>query len=227
MNFDIISRDLSPEKAGKFGKYYEMLTEWNKMMNLTAITEPDEVALKHFADSLTVMKYIDPSKPATLADVGSGAGFPGIPLKIMMPDLEVTLIDSLGKRVRFLEAVIGELKLDGIRAIHARAEDAARKKQLREQFDYATARAVAPMNILTEYCMPFVKTGGCFIAMKGPGEERYENALKELNGEVISDELFALDSEGTITRRIICIRKTAPVSGKYPRRAGIPSSKPL
>ena len=198
MDIDFISREITQEKQEKFGKYFEILTEWNKVMNLTAITEPEGVALRHFADSLTLLPYIDrisvEKGGISLIDVGTGAGFPGLPLKIMRPEIKLTLLDSLDKRIKFLECVVRELGLEGVETVHARAEDAGRDGQYREKFDIAAARAVAPMSILAEYCLPFVKTGGCFIAMKGPAEENYSRALKLLGGEVVSDDLFELSS---------------------------------
>ena len=162
MRTELIGPELTPAQAEQFEKYFALLAEWNKVMNLTAIVDPDEVAVKHFADSLTLLPYLDRAGTRSLIDVGTGAGFPGIPLKIMRPELEVTLLDSLEKRVRFLNTVTGELGLSGIRTIHARAEDAGRDKRLRGQFDASAARAVAPMNVLCEYCLPFVRPDGMF-----------------------------------------------------------------
>lgn len=219
--------EVNDEQVQKFSKYGDLLLEWNKVMNLTAVCEPKEVVIKHFIDSITIVPYVESQKCKNLADIGTGAGFPGIPLKIMSPETEVVLLDSLGKRVNFLNTVISELQLKGIRAIHARAEDGGRDKKLREKFDCVTARAVAPMNILLEYCMPFVKKDGCFIAMKGSNEEdSYDSALKELSGEVISEEVFTLP-ESDFTRRIICVKKNNFLSTRYPRKAGIPKKNPL
>lgn len=219
--------EVTDEQVQKFSKYGDLLLEWNKVMNLTAVCEPKEVVIKHFVDSITIVPYVESPKCKNLADIGTGAGFPGIPLKIMRPETEVVLLDSLGKRVNFLNTVISELQLKGIRAIHARAEDGGRDKKLREKFDCVTARAVAPMNILLEYCMPFVKKDGCFIAMKGSNEEdSYDSALKELSGEVISEEVFTLP-ESDFTRRIICVKKNNFLSTRYPRKAGIPKKNPL
>lgn len=218
---------VTDEQVEKFSKYGDLLLEWNKVMNLTAVCEPKEVVIKHFVDSITIVPYVENQKCKNLADIGTGAGFPGIPLKIMRPETEVVLLDSLGKRVNFLNTVISELQLKGIRAIHARAEDGGRDKKLREKFDCVTARAVAPMNILLEYCMPFVKKDGCFIAMKGANEEdSYDSALKELSGEVMSEEVFNLP-ESDFTRRIICVKKHNFLSTRYPRKAGIPKKNPL
>ena len=244
MNGIVSGSELTAEQAAKFVKYREMLIEWNGVMNLTAITDPDEIALKHFADSLTLLGFTDRLGAADLIDVGTGAGFPGIPLKIMRPGLRVVLVDSLEKRVRFLNAVIGELGLEGIDAVHARAEDAGRDPEYREKFDVATARAVAPMNVLCEYCLPFVRTGGSFIAMKGPAEENFDGALRKLNGKVTEDVSFVLGAgekggaapertaenvteTESLRRRIIVIGKTAPSPRQYPRKAGLPAKKPL
>ncbi len=216
--------NLTQIQLGQFRRYFEILVEVNQVMNLTAITEEDQVAVKHFADSLTLLPYLTRMGVKSLADIGTGAGFPGIPLKIACPALRVTLIDSLEKRVGFLNRVIEELGLEGISAIHARAEDAGRDPKLRSQFDVSVARAVAPMNILAEYCMPFVRKGGHFIAMKGPSEEAYDRAISLLGGTQVSDDLFDLDD---MQRRIICIRMDKNISTQYPRKAGIPKKKPL
>lgn len=222
-----IGIELSDEQVSQFSVYGRLLLEWNKFMNLTAVCEEKEIIIKHFVDSMTIVKYVDSHNCKKIADIGTGAGFPGIPLKIMRPDVEVVLLDSLGKRVNFLNTVISELKLEKISAIHTRAEDGGRDKKFREKFDCATARAVAPMNILLEYCMPFVKKGGYFVAMKGATEEdSYENALAELSGKVESENVFTLP-ESDFTRRIICIKKFENLSTRYPRKAGIPKKNPL
>ena len=222
-----IGIELSDEQVKQFSVYGKLLLEWNKFMNLTAVCEEKEVIIKHFVDSMTIVKYVDSHNCKKIADIGTGAGFPGIPLKIIRPDVEVVLLDSLGKRVNFLNTVISGLKLEKISAIHTRAEDGGRDKKLREKFDCATARAVAPMNILLEYCMPFVKKGGCFIAMKGATEDdSYENALIELSGKVESENVFTLP-ESDFARRIICVKKIENLSTRYPRKAGIPKKNPL
>lgn len=219
--------EITDDAAEKFSQYGELLVEWNRVMNLTAVTEPEEIVVKHYLDSVTVIPYLDRFSCKTMIDVGTGAGFPGIPVKILRPDLELVLLDSLGKRVNFLNTVIETLGLRGIRAVHMRAEDAGRDKKLRERFDCAAARAVAPMSILLEYCMPFVKKDGHFIAMKGGTEEdSYENALKELCATISSDDTFPLP-ESDFTRRILCIKKTDFLSTRYPRKAGIPRKNPL
>ncbi len=215
---------MTPKQLGQFRRYFEILVEVNQVMNLTAITEEEAVAIKHFADSLTLIPYVEKFGAKSLVDIGTGAGFPGVPLKIACPDLQVTLIDSLEKRVGFLNRVIEELGLTGICAVHARAEDAGRDVQYRSQFDMAVARAVAPMNILAEYCLPFVRKGGHFVAMKGPAEEVYNRALSILGGTLISDDLFTLED---MERRILCVRMEKNISTQYPRKAGIPKKKPL
>lgn len=216
------------EQLAQFTRYYELLVEINKVMNLTAITEPEEVAVKHMVDSL--LAYEDGMQGKTLVDVGTGAGFPGVPLKIYCPSLRVTLVDSLGKRLRFLEQVIDELGLKGIRCEHLRAEDAGRSKKHREQYDYVTARAVARLSVLSEYCLPLAKKGGQFIALKGSRFaeeiEEGEAAVKILGGKIISAEPVKLPGldDG---RAIIKIAKIKATPAQYPRKAGTPEKQPL
>lgn len=216
------------EQLAQFTRYYELLVETNKVMNLTAITEPEEVAVKHMVDSL--LAYEDGMQGKTLVDVGTGAGFPGVPLKIYCPSLKVTLVDSLGKRLRFLEQVINELGLKGIRCEHLRAEDAGRSKKHREQYDYVTARAVARLSVLSEYCLPLAKKGGQFIALKGSRFaeeiEEGEAAVKILGGKIISAEPVKLPGldDG---RAIIKIAKIKATPAQYPRKAGTPEKQPL
>ena len=216
------------EQLAQFTRYYELLVETNKVMNLTAITEPEEVAVKHMVDSL--LAYEDGMQGKTLVDVGTGAGFPGVPLKIYCPSLKVTLVDSLGKRLRFLEQVIDELGLKGIRCEHLRAEDAGRSKKHREQYDYVTARAVARLSVLSEYCLPLAKKGGQFIALKGSRFaeeiEEGEAAVKILGGKIISAEPVKLPGldDG---RAIIKIAKIKTTPAQYPRKAGTPEKQPL
>lgn len=220
--------ELSSKQVEQFNKYYEMLIETNKVMNLTAITEPEEVAVKHMVDSL--LAFDTSFKNKTLADVGTGAGFPGIPLKIYCPSLKVTLIDSLGKRLKFLENVISELGLTDITCEHARAEDAGKNKKFREKYDIVTARAVARLSVLSEYCLPLVKPGGMFIALKGSkyAEEisEGEQALKILGGKLISSDEVKLPGldDG---RAIVKIKKIKPTPAAYPRKAGTPDKQPL
>ena len=216
------------EQLAQFTHYYELLVETNKVMNLTAITAPEEVAVKHMVDSL--LAYEDGMQGKTLVDVGTGAGFPGVPLKIYCPSLRVTLVDSLGKRLRFLEQVIDELGLKGIRCEHLRAEDAGRSKKHREQYDYVTARAVARLSVLSEYCLPLAKKGGQFIALKGSRFaeeiEEGEAAVKILGGKIISAEPVKLPGldDG---RAIIKIAKIKATPAQYPRKAGTPEKQPL
>ena len=216
------------EQLAQFTRYYELLVETNKVMNLTAITEPEEVAVKHMVDSL--LAYEDGMQGKTLVDVGTGAGFPGVPLKIYCPSLKVTLVDSLGKRLRFLQQVIDELGLKGIRCEHLRAEDAGRSKKHREQYDYVTARAVARLSVLSEYCLPLAKKGGQFIALKGSRFaeeiEEGEASVKILGGKIISAEPVKLPGldDG---RAIIKIAKIKATPAQYPRKAGTPEKQPL
>ena len=216
------------EQLAQFTRYYKLLVETNKVMNLTAITEPEEVAVKHMVDSL--LAYEDGMQGKTLVDVGTGAGFPGVPLKIYCPSLKVTLVDSLGKRLRFLQQVIDELGLKGIRCEHLRAEDAGRSKKHREQYDYVTARAVARLSVLSEYCLPLAKKGGQFIALKGSRFaeeiEEGEAAVKILGGKIISAEPVKLPGldDG---RAIIKIAKIKATPAQYPRKAGTPEKQPL
>ena len=213
-----------------FEKYYELLIEWNKRINLTAITEYEDVISKHFIDSALVCRYLNFDDKVRLIDVGTGAGFPGIPIKILNPDCNIVLLDSLNKRIKFLEIVIEELGLGNIVCIHGRAEDVSREKEYRGQFDIAVSRAVANLSTLSEYCIPFVKQGGRFISYKSDKSDDEiadaARALKCLNSE-ISDIEEAVIPDTDINRRIIVITNKKPVSNKYPRKAGIPSKEPL
>ena len=215
---------LSNEQADLFIRYYEMLVDWNTRMNLTRITEPREVAQKHFADSILAADMIPIGSRA--ADIGTGAGFPGLPLKIVRPDIELTLIDSIGKRVNFLEAVCAELGISAV-AVHARAEDAARDARLRGSFDFALSRAVAPMNILLELTVPFVRVGGASLMYKASNvsEELLssENALKILGCRA---KLYEF-SVGWGSRTIVYAHKLKPTDKKFPRKAGFVEKNPL
>ena len=219
---------LSDNQKQQFQRYYEMLIEWNNKMNLTAITEEKEVAIKHFYDSVTLLMFADVPVGAKIIDVGTGAGFPGIPLKIVRPDIKLTLLDSLNKRLIFLNEVCSSLKIDA-EIIHKRAEEGGRDRNLRENFDIATSRAVANMNTLSEYCMPFVKVGGKFVAMKGKnGVEELEKgigAVKILGGEKEKLSEFTLPTGDE--RTIIVINKVMPTPKAYPRQNGKIKSKPL
>lgn len=209
-------------------RYYELLVEWNEKMNLTALTAPEDVALKHFADSLLLLSYVKLDKDASVIDVGTGAGFPGMVLKIARPDINLTLLDSLQKRLTFLEEVCGELGFDDVELIHSRAEDGSRTK-LRDSFDIAVSRAVASLNTLCEYDMPYVKVGGRFIAMKGKGAQEElsaaENAIAVLGGKILQKHDFVLGSAGE--RSIIEIAKTQPTPNAYPRKSKVIKNKPL
>ena len=210
--------ELTSQQLEKLNQFYELLISWNQKMNLTRITEKEDVYLKHFYDSLTLSKVIDLNQDLTLCDVGSGAGFPGIVLKICFPNLKITLLDSLQKRVNYLNEIIKELDLKNIEAIHTRAEDYA--KQNREKFDIVTARAVANLKILSELCIPMVKVSGSFIAMKANIEEEIENSteiLKKLDSKIEKIETFYLPIEQSI-RNIILIKKINKTNNIYPRR---------
>ena len=219
---------LSDNQIHQFLKYYELLVEKNKVMNLTAITEFDEVIEKHFLDSLQIAQYIDLNKEVSIIDVGTGAGFPGLPLKIVFPEIEVVLLDSLNKRINFLNEVIDELGLKKITALHGRAEDYGKNKEYREQFDYCVSRAVANMSSLSEYCLPFVKVGGSFIPYKsGNIDEELENAKRAvflLGGKIEKVERFALSDA---QRSFVFIKKEQNTAKKYPRKAGLPTKEPL
>lgn len=225
-----LSIEYSESQIEKLLKYYEMLIEKNKVMNLTAITEFDEVVEKHFIDSLSIVRVIDMEKVHSIIDIGTGAGFPGIPVKIMFPHIKVTLVDSLNKRVNFLNEVIENLELSDIEAYHGRAEDYGRDKKFREKYDLCVSRAVANLASLSEYCMPFVKPDGYFISYKaGECEDEIDNsknAIKILSGKIEKVEKFSLpDSE--ISRSFIKIKRIKNLSNKYPRKSGIPSRNPL
>lgn len=223
-----ISITLTETQLEQFRIYYEMLVEKNKVMNLTGITEWDEVLEKHFLDSISLIRAIDLNQELTVMDMGTGAGFPGIPLKIAFPKLKVTLADSLNKRVLFLQEVIDALKLEGIEAIHGRAEDLARDKKYREQYDLSVSRAVANLSTLSEYCLPFVKIGGQFISYKsGEIEEEVaasKSALFLLGGKLKDTVKFELGESG---RSFIIVDKVNGTPKTYPRKAGTPSKKPL
>lgn len=220
--------DLDDLQCEKFDKYMNLLIEWNKNINLTAITDKDDIILKHFVDSISIHKYI--SNNDKIIDVGTGAGFPGIPLKIYNDTLDVTLLDSLNKRVIFLNNVIDELRLSKIKAIHGRAEEVARNVDYREKYDKAVSRAVANLSTLLEYVLPFIKVGGEFICMKGPNiREELKNAkiaLKELGGEIKKIDNFKLGNSEN-ERNILVIKKIKKINSKYPRKPGIPAKLPL
>lgn len=220
---------LTENQYEQFQKYFELLAEWNEKMNLTAITDESGVALKHFADSLSLLNFVDIPQNSSLADVGTGAGFPGVVLKIARPDIKLTLIDSLNKRLVFLNEVCSQLGIDA-ELIHSRAEDGARDEKLRESFDFAVSRAVARMNVLSEYCLPYVKVGGAFCAMKGAqaNEEFKEslNAINTLGGKLENKYFFELPENGG-ERAIAVVRKVRNTPQKYPRQSGKIKAKAL
>ena len=220
--------ELSDKQIAQFNLYYELLTAKNKVMNLTAITEYNDVVKKHFIDSMMISRVLDMKKINSLCDVGTGAGFPGIPLKIVYPHLHLALVDSVGKRVNFLSEVVEKLGLEDVEAIHSRTEDLAHNIKYREKYDLVTARAVASMNVLSEYCIPYAKIGGYFAAYKsGNVEEEIEtakNAVKTLGGKIEKTDMFELYEMG---RSIVLIRKVNSTPKIYPRKAGTPSKNPL
>ena len=223
-----IGIELTNSQLNAFETYYDMLIDRNKVMNLTAITEFDEVMDKHFLDSVYLFRSIELKADYKLIDIGTGAGFPGIPLKIVFPELKITLLDSLNKRVGFLNDVIDELNLNDIEAIHGRAEDIARDKTYRASYDIAVSRAVANLSTLSEYCLPFVKIGGKFVSYKsGDCADEVDNAkaaIHLLGGKINKIDEFSYSNN---SRSFIVIDKVVNTSNKYPRKAGLPSKKPL
>lgn len=249
--------ELNDHQVGQFISYYELLLEWNSFMNLTAITDYDEVIRKHFLDSISILhaiqvsrkcrfidsdliisgekgfddsSFFDNNESISLIDVGSGAGFPGIPLKIAFPNMKITLLDSLAKRVKFLNEVISQLGLTNIEAVHGRAEDYASPSKLREKYDFCVSRAVANLSSLSEYCIPFVKVGGFFIPYKSErGKEEImnaRNAISLLGGDLVACSEFSL-ADTDLFRSFYFIRKAKNTSKKYPRKSGTPTKEPL
>ena len=221
---------LNDTQMEQYNRYFELLVEWNEKINLTAITEPKEVAIKHMIDSITAYDEKLFKDGTTVIDVGTGAGFPGLPLKIFCPEIKLTLMDSLNKRIKFLQTVVEELGLEDVECVHARAEEGARNKKYRESFDIAVSRAVARLPILCEYCLPFVKKGGHFIALKGmqyhDEAEEAAKAIKVMGGsktEIRPVKLPELDDK----RAVITITKTMPTPKAYPRKAGTPTKNPI
>ena len=229
-NLQKIGMKLDDIKIRQFDEYYRMLVEWNKVMNLTGITEYEDVWEKHYIDSLSIVKIQNMDHFEKLIDVGTGAGFPGIPLKIAFPHLKVTLLDSLNKRIHFLNAVIDLLELKDIYTIHGRAEDYAKQETYREQYDVCVSRAVANLATLSEYCLPYVKIGGMFIPYKsGDIDDEIvdsEKAVKILGGKLLKVEKFELPGTD-IGRSLVQIEKVKNTGNKYPRKAGMPSKEPI
>lgn len=232
---DVLEKSLIPfslscsaRQIDMFNVYADMIIQWNKKINLTAILEPNEMAIKHFADSISLLSYVDIKKNASVIDVGTGAGFPGIPLKIMRDDINLTLLDSLNKRINFLNEVIHSLNITA-ETIHKRAEEGGQNVNMREKFDVAVSRAVAPLNVLTEYCLPYVKKGGMFIAMKGPNAlnevENSNKAISILGGKIEKIEEFTVGENNS--RTLIIIKKVKNTGNDYPRHGSKISKNPL
>ena len=229
-NMKLFGIELSDVQKDQFNRYYSLLIEWNDKINLTAITDKQEVIKKHFEDSLSISSVIDMNTVNSVIDVGTGAGFPGIPLKIVFPGLKLTLLDSLNKRINFLNTVVDELGLADVSAIHGRAEEYGRDVVYRESFDLCVSRAVANLSTLSEFCLPFVKVGGYFVSYKSEKADieyiEAKNAINLLSGgNVRIEDVIITDTD--LTRKMVLIEKLSPMDDKYPRRAGIPLKKPL
>lgn len=227
---EMLSVEVDRKKIDQFNQFYDLIVEWNKVMNLTAITDYKDVVEKHFLDSLSIERILKLDDIKAVMDVGTGAGFPGMPLKIIYPDLKITLLDSLNKRVRFLNEVIRQLELKNIDAIHGRAEDIGKNENYREKYDLCVSRAVANLATLSEYCMPFVKVGGVFVSYKsGDIDEevlKSKKAISLFGGKI--DEVVKFQLPGTdINRAFVKIKKIKGTPKKYPRKSGIPSKEPL
>ena len=225
---ECLNININEYQISQLYNYMKLLIKWNEKMNLTAITEPNDIVLKHFIDSITINNFIE--KNSRIIDIGTGAGFPGVPIKVIRDDVEMVLMDSLNKRILFLEEVINNLKLKKIVAIHNRAEDLGKNKEYRQKFDYAISRAVAPLNYLLEYMIPFIKGGGYCICMKGCNIEEEldeaKNAISKLGGKLEKIEKIKLP-QTEIERNIIIIKKVKDTPNQYPRKAGIPKKQPI
>ncbi|MBU3144571.1 16S rRNA (guanine(527)-N(7))-methyltransferase RsmG [Clostridium sp. CF012] len=235
--FDIMNQssdneglEFNEKKYEQFMKYKDLIKEWNEKVNLTAIKEDEEIVKKHFIDSIKVFKFQELRNAKNIIDIGTGGGFPGIPMKIIKPEINIVLLDSLNKRINFLNVVIKELQLEKIKAIHGRAEDFAQEKQYREKFDVAVSRAVANLTVLSEFCIPYVKVGGYFVAMKGPAVEEEikcsKNAIRMLGGRI--EHIEKVQIEGSdLNHNLVIISKIAETNKKYPRKAGMVTKTPL
>lgn len=227
-NLKLNNIELTEKQKDQFNKYYKLVTYWNERINLTAISDEDEFYTKHFYDSIATSFYYDFSNVKSICDVGSGAGFPSIPLKIIYPHLEVTIVDSLNKRIKFLNLLSEELGLEDCRFVHGRAEDIGQNKEYRESFDIVTARAVARLNILAELCLPLVKKGGYFLSLKAQKADEEKNeaikAITLMGAKFEADSLFYIEGE---ERHILQIKKTKETPNKYPRKAGTPNKNPI
>lgn len=227
---DIGGIEISSDEAEKFDRLYELLIDWNSRMNLTSITDRKDVIIKHFVDSIAIMNYCDLDDGFSVIDVGTGAGFPGLPLKILLPDLKLTMLDSVNKKLNFVREAVSELSMTGVEVIHGRAEDIAHEKKHRGKYDFCVSRAVARLNVLSELCIPFVKLDGSFISYKGSDvDEEINNSIKavdQLGGsieDIINYPLAGTDME----RTIVIIQKIKKTPDKYPRKAGTPAKSPL
>ncbi len=228
--FKKINIQYDEKTINNFEKYKNLIIEWNKKINITSIDSEEEIYLKHFIDSVIIKKYVIIKKGAKTIDIGTGGGFPGIPLKLVDNNMEITLLDSLNKRIKFLEEVVKELNLKEVECIHGRAEELGQDIEYREKYDYGFSRAVASLNVLLEYVLPFIKKNGLFVAFKGSNFndeiQDSKNALKLLGGEIIDVEEYNLP-ESDISRSLIIVKKTKKTPNKYPRRPGTPNKKPL
>jgi len=235
--FDILNKasnneglEFNEKKYNQFMEYKALIKEWNEKVNLTAIKEDEEIVKKHFIDSMKVFKFDELKSAKNIIDIGTGGGFPGIPMKIIKPEINIVLLDSLNKRIKFLNEVIKSLDLKDIKAIHGRAEDFAQEKQYREKFDVAVSRAVANLTVLSEYCIPYVKVGGYFVAMKGPAVEEEikvsKNAIRMLGGRIEHIEKVQIE-DSDLNHNLVIIKKIAETHKKYPRKAGIVAKEPL
>lgn len=230
-SFRNINIELSEKQINQFIRYYELLIEKNKVMNLTAITEYKDVVIKHFVDSLLVNDVLDFNNVKSVIDVGTGAGFPGIPIKIIYPHIKITLLDSLNKRINFLKETVNEIGCNEVEFIHGRAEELGHVEKYREKYDLCVSRAVANLSTLSEYCLPFIKIGGKFVSYKASDIDEEvrlaKNAINKLGGKISNTYTLILPSDERIERNFVVIDKVSIMSNKYPRKAGIPSKEPL